>query len=299
MKGAFMDGWQGYEWRWKKSVPVPRRELPLPLWDGEPLGGKKIILVSEQGAGDAFQFVRYAALVAGRGGTVLVECQSAALKPALERVPMVKEAFVAGETLPQADCYFPLMSLPLLFGTTLENIPTDVPYLIPEPARLESFQRRMGGDGGLKVGIVWAGRQNLVRNRKRTCGLEVFAPLAEIPGVTLYSLQIGPDADQAAPWIAQGKLVDLTSHIRDFADTAALIANLDLVVTIDTSVAHLAGALARPVWTLLHYAPDWRWMLERSDSPWYPTMRLFRQKQPGDWQGVLVEVKKALQEKLP
>ena len=299
MKGAFMEGWQGYEWRWEKSVPVPRRELPLPLWDGEPLGGKKIILVSEQGAGDAFQFVRYAALVAGRGGTVLIECQSAALKPVLERVPMVREAFVAGETLPQADCYFPLMSLPLLFGTTLESIPADVPYLIPDPARLESFQRRMGGDGGLKVGIVWAGRQNLVRNRKRTCGLEVFAPLAEIPGVIVYSLQIGPDADQATPWVAQGKLVDLTPHIRDFADTAALISNLDLVVTIDTSVAHLAGALARPVWTLLHYAPDWRWMLERSDSPWYPTMRLFRQKQPGDWQGVMVEVKKALQEMLP
>ncbi|KAA0889865.1 tetratricopeptide repeat protein [Oryzomonas rubra] len=295
-RGEYRDGWLEYEWRFKKSNPVPERHFDQPRWDGSPLDGRTILLHCEQGFGDTLQFIRYAPLVAQRGGRVVVECQTPALKRLIAGVAGVSDVIAAGEALPSMDCHAHLLSLPLIFQTTVATIPADVPYLRADPADRAIWRGRMGSAESLKVGLVWSGRQNLVLNRKRTCNLSIFAPLAAVPNVIFYSLQVGDGAEQATEAPVGLHLVDLTAHIRDFADTAALIANLDLVITIDTSVAHLAGAMAKPTWVLLPHVADWRWLANREDSPWYPGTRLFRQSVPGDWQGVVRSVASALEQ---
>ena len=287
LKGDFENGWEDYQWRLRTGV-LPT--LPGPLWDGSALDGRTILLTAEQGFGDTLQFVRYAPLVAALGGRVVVQCQPelARLLETLEGVDRV----VTGEDIPGHDCHAPLMSLPHLFATTLETIPADLPYLRPDEALSEAWEARLGDAQGLKVGLVWRGNPEQPVNRARSCPLDRLAPLARVPGVSLFSLQ--KDADPVPEW-----LTGLGENLSDFADTAAAMSRLDLVISICTATAHLAGALGRPLWIPLAFAADWRWLQDRDDSPWYPTARLFRQGSPGDWQGVVARMARALEDLAP
>ncbi len=277
-----------YEWRWRMEPQTPEKRLGKPLWDGSPLAGKTILLHTEQGHGDAIQFVRYAPLVAQRGaGKVILETYPA-LRRLFTTVSLVQEVVVKGESLPAFDVQVPLMSLPRILGTTIETIPARIPYLYAEEKDAVKciLLRR---EGEVKVGIVWAVNAKSPTASKRSCPVSLFLELSQIPGISLYSLQKEhTDILDGAP------IQDLKEHLHDFADTAAVISQLDLVISVDTSVAHLAGALGKPVWVLLPFSPDWRWFLDRSDSPWYPTMRLFRQTKLGDWPSVFAQVKAAL-----
>ncbi|AWU98041.1 tetratricopeptide repeat protein [Azospirillum ramasamyi] len=300
--GDFVQGWRSYEWRWKHGrLPSPQRSFVQPRWDGSPLKGRRLLVYWEQGFGDVLQFVRYLPLLAqATGGTsggqpIYLECQQALL-PLLRRLPGTI-AVETGGPLPDFDVQIPVLSLPALFGTRLETVPSRVPYLSAEPELAARWGERLKEVGGLKVGIVWAGSPTHGNDRNRSIGLAPFARLAGIPGVSLVSIQKGPTEAQAATPPGGFPLLNLSPDIRDFADTAAIMAGLDLVVCVDTSVAHLAGALGIPVWVLVPFAPDWRWMLDREDSPWYPTMRLFRQDRPGSWDGAMDRLERALRER--
>lgn len=286
LKGDFENGWKAYESRWTDQA----RLLPKPLWDGNDLEGKRILLRLEQGLGDIIHFIRYAPMVAERGGKVVVQCPRP-LKRLLEGQCDIETVVSFEEQVPDYDVHYPLLSLPALFGTTLQTIPNDVPYLLADATLAQTWADRMSAEpDGLKVGIAWAGNPEYVHDRQRTISPAALKPLTEAENVRFYSLQKGPQ-------LLRGKatvpipMVDWADDLKDFADTAALITNLDLVIACDTAVAHLAGAMGRTVWTLLPYSPDWRWMLGRGDSPWYPTMRLFRQPKVGDWGAVIEEVK--------
>ncbi len=291
LKGEFREGWAEHEWRWRRTnFTSPCRNFSQPQWKGEEVRGRTVLLHAEQGFGDTIQFVRYAPLAAERGARVIVECQPemVALAQGMEGVA---QAVPAGQMLPPFDLHTPLLSLPLAFGTTLETIPDKVPYMNPPPALAQAWREKAPPEKGRrKVGLAWAGSPTRQDDRYRSLPLSAFAPLAAAKAVTFYSLQKGKPAEHAGEAPPGITMVDLTDDLRDFADTAALIANLDLVITVDTAVAHLAGAMAKPVWVLLEFAPAWRWLLGRSDSPWYPTMRLFRQSKRGDWEGVLAQV---------
>jgi len=288
--GAYPDGWREYEWRFRKVKPVPERTFPRPRWDGTSLEGKTILLHAEQGFGDTIQFVRYAPLLAQHGGRVIIECQVPALKRLLLSADSVSDVIVAGEPLPDFDCHLPMMSLPLLFGTDLSCIPATIPYLFPRQEDVELWRSRLEPSCKFKVGLVWYAKQNQVLNRKRSCPLRLLAPLWGVPGIEFYSLQIGVGTDQIGEFASDHELIDLTDNIRDFADTAAFMKNLDLVITIDTVTAHLAGALGIRTWVVLPHVAEWRWLSGCSDSPWYPGMRLFRQSDRGDWPGLMETV---------
>jgi len=295
LRGQFKAGWEHYEWRWlAEDFPAERRNFPQPLWTGEDLGGQTVLLYVEQGLGDAVQFVRYAKGVQGRGGRVVVECPKV-LKRLFERVPGVDCVVARGDDLPGFTVQCPFLSLPGVLSTCEADIPPEVPYLfVPQDSRawLEPLKNRQG----LKVGLVWAGSPHHTNDRERSLDLSTLAPLAAVEGCHLVSLQIGPRAGQVAevPW----PMVDLTGHFDDYADTAAVIHELDLVITVDTSVAHVAGALAKPVWVLIPHAPDWRWQIDRDDSPWYPTMTLYRQTKRQDWGPVIERVRADLDAQL-
>ncbi|UFS72416.1 tetratricopeptide repeat protein [Geomonas sp. RF6] len=284
MTGEYEQGWREYEWRLKGADA----QLTPPSWRGEALAGEMILLRCEQGFGDTFHFARYVELVAQRGGRVVLECQSASLKPLLARLPGVCGVVARGEELPPVRRYAPLLSLPHIFGTTLDTVPTGR-YLTADPAREALWRQRLAGDGSFRVGLVWKGGP-LPKNR--ACPFPAFAPLAAVRGVSFYSLQLGE-----APVAGVLPVTDLSGEISDFGDTAAIIANLDLVISVDTAVAHLAGGMGVPVWTLLPRVADWRWLMGRDDSPWYPAMRLFRQERGGDWDGVIRRVCEALRER--
>jgi tetratricopeptide (TPR) repeat protein len=293
--GDYAAGWQEYDWRWRlPAFNAPARRFAQPMWDGGPVPGATVLLHAEQGLGDTLQFARYVALVAGRCGTVVFESQPE-LVALMRDVPGVGRVVARGEPLRAFDVHAPLMSLPRIFGTTLESIPWDGPYVRASPERAASWaQAAHSGGARLRVGLVWAGRPQQWDDRKRSLTLDRLAPLAAVRGVTFFSLQVGDAATQAKTPPQGMELVDLTSRIADFADTAALVSCLDLVITIDTSVAHLAGAMGVPVWVLVAHAPDWRYHLERSDQPWYPSMQLFRQERDGDWSGAIARVAEAL-----
>jgi hypothetical protein len=256
-----------------------------------------VLLHAEQGFGDTIQFCRYAPLVAERGATVMVECQPP-LVALLKSLAGVKQVVPRGDPLPDFDVHCPLLGLPLRFGTTVETIPARVPYLHADERRVARWREKIGQGVGVRVGIAWAGAAGNANDQRRSLTLSSFAPLAQIEGVRWYSLQKGDAAKQTEHPPQGMHLFDFTSDLNDFADTAALVANLDLLVCVDTAVAHLGGALGKPVWTLLPFCPDWRWMLGREDSPWYPTMRLSRQPARGDWLSVLQRVTRGLQEPL-
>ena len=283
--GEYEAGWREYEWRWRvKALNAPPRVFSQHLWKGEPRG--TVLLHAEQGFGDTLLAVRYAPLVAERCKAVVLECQPQ-LKHLLAGTPGVSSVYARGEPLPRFDAHLPLMSLPHVFGTTFETIPWKGPYVLPPASTSISSP-------GPNIGLSWAGEPRQGDDRKRSITLNMLAPLKDTPGATFYSLQKGAGAAQAASPPAGMRLVDLAPRIGDFADTAAFIAQLDLVVTVDTSVANLAGAMGAPTWVLLSSAPDWRYHLERDATPWYPTMRLFRQPADGDWAGAIARVAQAL-----
>ncbi len=288
--GEYAAGWKDYEWRWRiPAFNAPARRFAQPIWDGRDIAGGTILLHAEQGLGDTLQFVRYAPLVAQRCAEVVLECQPE-LKGLMQRVAGVQHAVAQGEALPAFAAHAPLMSLPGIFGTTLDSVPWNGPYVHAEAQRVLHWRDRLAG---FKVGLVWAGRPQQWDDRKRSISLPMLAPLAQ-DGVTFYSLQKGEAAGQAAAPPAGMRLIDLSARMQDFSDTAALASLLDLVITIDTSVAHLAGAMGLPVWVLTAHAPDWRYHIGREDNPWYPTMRLFRQERDGDWSGAISAVADAL-----
>ena len=285
LKGDYLEGWHEYEWRWqKRGFTSPRRDFPQPAWRGESIAGRTILIHAEQGFGDTLQFCRYVPLVANLGAQVVFECQPQ-LATLMETLGGNILVVKAGDQRPLIDLQIPLMSLAGIFKTAADNIPCAVPYLKPPGAAHSSRQ----SGSGIKVGLCWSGKA--YPDPMRSCPAEILVPLSKIKGVSWHSLQVG--WDKALPF----PMFDNTGQISDFADTAAIIAQLDLVITIDTAVAHLAGALGKPTWTLLPYAPDWRWLNLREDSPWYPAMQLFRQNRPGSWQDVIRRVEELLKVK--
>jgi tetratricopeptide (TPR) repeat protein len=301
LQGNYAEGWRNYEGRFARKKGAPRR-FPQPTWRGRPLNGQRILLHAEQGLGDSLQFLRYIPLVKAAGGYVILDIQGS-LRRLAEQLPGVDELVSTGDPLPPFDWQCPLMSLPLAFGTRVETIPATVPYLrVPAAAVEKAAGFAWDADlhrARLRVGLCWAGNPTHAKDRFRSMRLAALEPLMSIEGVHFYSLQMGKDAEQLAafqtgPDSAIAQITDLGPAIGDMADTAALLAHLDLVITVDTSVAHVAGALARPLWLLLPHTPDWRWLLQREDSPWYPTMRLFRQANTGDWSGVVERVREEL-----
>jgi Tfp pilus assembly protein PilF len=293
-QGKLREGFEKYEWRWKLGTQVPRN-FPVPLWNGEDLAGRTILLHGEQGFGDTIQGLRYVPLVAARGARVVLEVP-APLTQLAARLPGVAELVASGQTLPRFDLCCPLLSLPRAFATTLDTIPADVPYLSAEPDAVERWREHLQG-AGLKVGIAWAGSPLHRSDARRSIDVEKLEPLLRLKGARWCSLQVGERAADLAR-LAPGLVTDLAPRLSDFAETAAAIANLDLVVTVDTAVAHLAGALGRPAWVMLRAMPDWRWLIDRDDSPWYPTLRLFRQRRRGDWNEVVRRVRTALRQRL-
>ena len=293
LNGQLAEGWPELEWRLqRKGMQLP--EIPQPRWTGDDLSGRTILLRSEQGLGDTLALIRYAALIAEQAGQVIIEVPRALL-------PLLKQSgfrglIAKGSPPPPFDVHAPLASLPGLVGTTLDNVPCRVPYLSADTRLVEHWRTALGG-GKLKVGIAWQGNPKYDGDRFRSIPLAQFAPLASA-GVELVSLQKGAGSEQLAGLDGNLPVRELEGPIDElhgaFMDTAAIIQNLDLVVTCDTAVAHLAGALGARVWLALSRASDWRWMLDRSDTPWYPTMRLFRQSQLGCWDDVFEQMRSAL-----
>ena len=288
--GEFEQGWPEYEWRWLSLQCGDQRPFAQPQWKGEAFEGRTILLHAEQGWGDSLHMARYVPMVAARGGKVLLEGPPE-LREMLRALPGVERWITRGEALPDFALHCPVMSLPLAFGTVRETIPAAVPYLAAPAEKVSHWRARMGGEERFKVGLAWGGRPSHKGDRQRSMALRLLEPLLATESVRFFSLQKGPPAEQARAFPV---LCDWTAELADFSDTAGLIGNLDLVIAVDTAVAHLAGALGKPVWTLIPFAPDWRWGVEGGESAWYPTMRLFRQPREGDWAGVVAEVAAAL-----
>jgi hypothetical protein len=297
LRGEFTEGWREYEWRFRiAGAARPFPPCNRPQWDGTPLAGGKLLLVADQGYGDAIQFGRYIPWVCERCPDVVVAADPV-MHPLIRQVSSAVQLVDRWDRCPPFAAYCPLSGLPRLHGTTLETIPGGVPYLHADPARTASWRARMQNliqPDIRRIGIVWAGRPAHSNDCNRSATLAAFGPLADLDGTALISLQ--KDAGQAAigSYFGRAPLLNLGAEIADFGDTMAIIEGLDLVVTVDTAVAHLAGAMGTPTWILLPYAPDWRWLLERDDSPWYPSVRLFRQSQAGDWSGVTRRAAEAL-----
>jgi len=295
--GRLEEAWPYLDYRWKHpQMDGWRHVTTKPVWDGAPLNGKRILLHAEQGLGDTIHFARYAALVAQRGGRVILEVQRG-LEDFVRTMPGIERVVVRGQPVGEYDTLVPLLSLPGIFKTSLKTIPATIPYAHALPAKVEQWRKIIDdGSGKLKVGIAWMGGDFQRENHLRSTSLATFAPLAAVPSVRFYSLQKGPSAREALRPPAGMEIIDLDPFIHDFADTAAAMMNLDLVISVDTSVVHVAGALGKPVWTLLHPNIGHMWMTHREDSPWYPTMRLFRQATPGDWPTLMRRVAVKLEE---
>lgn len=296
--GDWERGWSGYEARWRfREVHRSPRVFRQPRWRGEPLEGRRILLHAEQGLGDTIQFCRYAALVAARGGSSIMQVQPPAER-LLRSLALVRsgqaETAVLGAELPKFDLECPLLSLPAVFETTVDTVPWPGAYLGAEPElaveKRRQFPNVCRGPGALRVGLAWAGNPRYKADAQRSMTLELLLPLLWTPGVTWVSLQKGPAADQLSRLSRDVIVWDGSSGDSDLAETAALVATLDLVISTDTCVAHLAGAMGKPVWILLPHLGDWRWMQEVETTPWYPTARLVRQETPGGWAGVVKRV---------
>jgi tetratricopeptide (TPR) repeat protein len=296
LTGDFQNGWREFEWRFTAG-DIVARQFQQAQWKGQPLHGKTILLHAEQGLGDTIQFVRYGPLVKRLGGTVVVECQKPLVK-LLATTAGIDRLIGCGDELPSFDFQIPLLSMPGIFRSELETIPANTPYLFTDPELCEYWRNRLSSVEGFRIGINWHGRAGRRESLRRDIPMTFFASLANLPGVSLISLQQNAGRDQwqqtmgSLPIVHPGDDFD-TAH-GAFMDTAAIMMNVDLVITSDTSVAHVAGALGVPVWVALPFMPNWRWLLDRTDNPWYPTMRLFRQSSPGDWEGVMAEVGNAL-----
>jgi tetratricopeptide (TPR) repeat protein len=295
LTGDFERGWAEYEWRWKyKTMALARRIFLQPQWGGEPINGKTILLHSEQGMGDAIQFCRYVSLVAGRGARVILEVDRR-LQDLMFSLDGATQVLSTGASLPEFDVHCPLLSLPRAFHTLLETIPSHTPYLHAPPERRTKWSARLGPKNGLRVGLIWSGNPAHHRDHVRSIELSALTPLLDA-GATVFSLQKDARPADAAMLAERRGVIQIADELADFSDTAAVMEQLDLVISVDTSTVHLAGALGRPVWVLLPYLPDWRWLLDRDTSPWYPTVRLFRQDETRRWDSVVARVQAALSE---
>lgn len=290
LTGRLLEGWEGFKWRRRANLDAilaSQREAP-PTWEGAPFRHQRLLIRYEQGLGDNVQFIRYLPMVKQLGGSVIVETLGPlmGLFRQIREIDELIEASPDGRPSVEFDLFAFAMDLPGIFKTTLPTIPADVPYLYADIQTTLRWQQRLT-QPGLKVGIVWAGSPQHSNDRERSCPLAHFSALARVPGVTLISLQKG---ETAALCKASFPIQDLSAELQDFAETAGVMACLDLVISVDTACLHLAGALGHSVWALLPAVPDWRWLTDRTDTPWYPTMRLFRQPKPGDWESVFTRV---------
>jgi tetratricopeptide (TPR) repeat protein len=290
--GDFERGWNDYEWRWRGATELVSRGFAQPQWRGEDLAGKTILLHAEQGFGDSIQFVRYLPMVKAKAAKVILEVPDSLL-PLIGDFAGGVTMLTRGEALPAFDVHCPLMSLPLAFGTTLATIPASVPYLHAPAGRTEAWRTRLSGMKRPRVGLVWSGRPDHKNDHNRSVALSRLSPLLSVAGAAFVSLQREyREAD--LPALEKLPILRLDAALSDFADTATVIGELDLVISVDTAVAHLAGAMGKPLWLLLPQIQDWRWMRGRADSPWYPSARLFRQSQIGDWDSVIAAVAQEL-----
>ncbi|MDA0239730.1 MAG: tetratricopeptide repeat-containing glycosyltransferase family protein [Proteobacteria bacterium] len=297
LSGDLVEGFAEYarRWRWD-GFPSERRSFEQPLWTGDDLTGRTILLHAEQGLGDAVQFVRFAPLVAGQAKTkarVIVEV-SEKLVPLFVDAGVADQVIAKGDPLPAFDVHAAFLDVPRIMGTTLDTVPAVESYLSVPPARREAWHQKLSAGEGLKVGINGAGNADNPAERARRLDLAAFSALGDVPDVTFYNLQKGPDAAELPP--SPPTLCMVETGEDTLTETAAMMVNLDLVITSDTVIAHLAGSLGVPTWILLPHVPDWRWLMARDDSPWYPCARLFRQQTPGDWQSVAAAVTNALTE---
>lgn len=302
--GDYREGWKLFEWRWKSSLKNARRNFMQPLWLGEDaIPGKRILVHAEQGLGDVIQFSRYIPLLERMGAKVIAEVPQA-LMSVISTVSPTVDVVPTKSALPEFDVYIPIMSLPLAFKTTVDSIPAMIPYLYSNPLIRQTWKEKLAQDAQFRVGLVWSGGFRAdqpklwATNNRRNIPLSQLACL-NVPGVSFYSIQKGNDAvkqlhDLEASGWSGPKIIDYTDELSDFSDTAAIIDNLDLVIAVDTSTAHLAGALGKEVWLLNRFDTCWRWFIDREDSPWYPTMRIFRQPVEGDWESVVSKVKQML-----
>jgi tetratricopeptide (TPR) repeat protein len=298
LRGDFAQGWEEYEWRYQIPGAQPLMPAPMlkradrPQWDGSPLAGKTLLLVADQGFGDVVMFARYIPWVLERCPNTVVACSSEML-PIIRRLFPEVTLFNRWDAAPDYAFYCPFSGLPRLAGTRLENIPAGAPYLRPEQGRLELWHQRLNGQvpaGLRRIAIAWAGRPTHNNDINRTIKLEQLAPLAALEGVALISVQKGPATAQIAGYQGRAPLIDLDKQIEDFDDTMAVLHEVDLLVCVDTAVGHFAAGMGRPVWTMIPYAPDWRWLLGRGDSPWYPSLRLFRPPAPRRWDLLVAQI---------
>jgi hypothetical protein len=289
LRGDWAEGWEEYEWRFRIAGAAPLMPpTSKPQWDGRALNDRTLLLIADQGFGDAIQFARYIPWAAERCADIAIAC-SAELQPLLRQIAPNARLFVRWEDAPDHAAFCALSSLPRLAGTRVETVPAPIPYLRADPARVTQWAQRMDGlvpRGFRRIGVIWAGRPTHNNDRNRSALLADFLPIANVPGIALLALQKGPKTGQAGTYYGRAPLINIGAEIEDYDDTMAILENLDLLVTVDTSVAHLAGAMGRPVWIMLPRAPDWRWLLERADTPWYPTVRLFRQTTVRRWDDV-------------
>lgn len=291
LRGDFEAGWREYAWRLKLPDQLP--PVPLPTWDGSSLSGKRILLRPEQGIGDTVQFVRYAPILRSQAAAVYLECPARFVN-LFSRCPGIDRIVSYEEPLPPADFAVPLLSVPGILGTRLGNIPSQVPYLFADERLVAAWREKLSPQQGLRIGINWRGRPGPIESTRRDLPLAHFIELSRLADLCLVSLQQGAGREDLRAAAPGHRIVDLGEQVDAqhgaFSDTAAIMKCLDLVITSDTSVAHVAGALGVPVWVALPTIPDWRWLLDRADSPWYPTMRLFRQQQPGNWDDFFAQI---------
>jgi tetratricopeptide (TPR) repeat protein len=285
VNGNFIEGWREYEYRWDALPHLPRHPYTQPRWNGQSLAERTLLVSFEQGLGDILQFVRYLPTFVRQGARIILECPQELhrLFGCLDGI----QCILPSDPAPAFDYHIPLLSVPYILGITEETINREVPYLRAPIETSRMWRERLSQHAAKRrIGICWAGNPNHVNDRNRSCRLPVLAPLGRIEGAIFYSLQKGNAAEQARHPIAGMKIMDYTAELRDFADTAGFVENLDLVVTVDTAVAHLTGALGKPLWMLTPFDPDWRWLLHRTDSPWYPTMRMIRQTERRNWNSI-------------
>jgi len=295
--GRLTEGWESYEWRFKlKQAEGMLPKTDKPQWDGGPLPEGRLLIVADQGFGDCIQFGRYIPWAAERAPKPVLAC-SGDLVPILRQIPGLGRIVTRWETTGEFDAYMPLSGMPRIAGTTLETIPAAIPYLHPDPAKIAAWRQwieSLTPRGKKRIGLVWAGRPTHKNDRKRTVRLDQFAPLFARDDIAIVTVQKGDQIAQVGGYFGAAPLVNLGPSIHDFTDTLAILQSLDRLVTIDTSVAHLAGASGVPTSVILPYAPDWRWLLDRDDTPWYPSLRLYRQQRAYEWAGVIERLAAAL-----
>lgn len=290
--GNFEQGWDEYAWRFKR--PDLKRDLEMPEWQGEPLEGKRLLIHAEQGAGDAIQFLRFVPHVKTLGPEIVFECHKDMYALCYEQTG-IDIVISKGTKLPKYDYHVPLLSLAQIFDTSLDTIPNQTPYIYVPENKIKQWQNTLSTYEHFKVGLVWSGNPEHPNDLNRSCDLNQWLPFLSLKNIDFFSLQKKFKLEQLNALSKDVNIINLDDKIFDYVDTAACITQLDLVITVDTSVAHLAGALGKPVWVLTPFVPDWRWMLNTEKSPWYPTMQLFRQQKIGDWEPVIISITNELE----